>query len=373
MKKMDLLGEQPGNSELYYIKNKDKVLGTFVWESDGSAVLVDDYGLPSFMRKDVTAWLESRTPTLHRAHIEELLSQCGLDSARSVIDFAKGLSLTDTLWVTNDSSLLWDSVSLFQNRFDETIARIAFDGGMYGLPFSTTSPEFGTDGMLAKCWVRESDGQVNLYKAGTQRFSNAGKEPYSEVMAHQLLSMLGYKHVPYRLARFHGKLVSVCPLFTSEDIMLLPIYKWYKFDGIRDLVAECEKQGIAEGLAQHLVYDYLSWNTDRHAGNFGVLLDADTFELKGMAPIYDNGCSMLAYWNGTDDLTKYVTNSTPALYRSFEDGAKIGKRILGKAHNVQRLIGFKFDREALHGFSEERLCAIEQWLQGRVRWFLSQP
>lgn len=374
MKEMNLFkASSDGSSHTYYIKNKDVTVGSFQWKDVSMAVLIEDRGLPSFVSESVTAWLEGRTPAKHRAHAKELLQACGLVTTKDVIDYAKGLSLNDTLWVTKDSTIKWSEVSLFTNPFDDVIAHTAFDGGMYGLPFSTTSPEFGTDGMLAKCWVREPSGEISLYKAGTQRFSNAGKEPYSEVMAHQILTRLGYSHVSYRLANFHKKLVSVCPLFTSEDVMYLPIYKYFFFRTLEGLLQECINHGIGEALAQHLVYDYLSWNTDRHAGNFGVLLDSTTFELKGMAPIFDNGCSMLAYWNGTDDLSQYITNSTPALYASFEMGAKLGKQVLGRNHNVQRLVNFKFDRSELEGFNEERLCAIEDWLQGRVRWFLELP
>lgn len=374
MREMDLSRRTPqSSSDIYYIKNKDMVLGSFQWENSTFASLKEDKGLPFFVSESLTTWLEGRTPAKHRAHAKELLESCGLTATRDVIDYAKGLSLNDTLWVTPDPDIKWDTVSLYRNPFDEVIARIAFDGGMHGLPFSTTSPEFSTDGMLAKCWVREADGTIQLYKAGTQRFSNAGKEPYSEVMAHQILSRLGYNHVPYKLSHFHKKLVSVCPLFTTEGTMYLPVYKYFALRTIEGLMRDCIKHGIGEALAQHLIYDYLSWNTDRHAGNFGVLLDSDTFELKGMAPIFDNGCSMLAYWNGTDDLRQYITNSAPALYASFEMGAQLGKKVLDKNHNVQRLVNFKFDRSELEGFDEKRLCAIEDWLQGRVRWFLELP
>lgn len=362
-------------SNVYYIKNKDVVLGSFQWESPELAVLLEDSGLPSFVSKGLNAWLESRTPAKYRAHAKDLLQARGLITIKDVIDYAKGLSLSDTLWVTRDTDIKWEDVSLFKNPFDDVIARAAFDGStsVLGSYEQVLSPEFSTDGMLAKCWVREGDGSIQLYKAGTRRFSNAGKEPYSEVMAHQILTRLGYNHVTYHLANFHKKLVSVCPLFTTEDTMYLPIYRYFSFRTLEGLLQECISHSIGEALARHLVYDYLSWNTDRHAGNFGVLLDSDTFELKGMAPIFDNGCSMLAYWNGTDDLSEYITQSTPALYSSFEMGARLGKKVLGKNHNVQRLVNFKFDRSELEGFNEERLYAIEKWLQGRVHWFLELP
>jgi len=100
------------------------------------------------------------------------------------------------------------------------------------------------------------------------------------------------------------------------------------------------------------------------------LLDADTYELKGFAPLWDHGCAMLNYWNGTDDLNDYVTRSTPALYDSFEWGAKIGKRILGKEPNVQHLIGFEFDRTKTGDYPDEHILAVQSWLQRRVQKFL---
>ena len=36
----------------------------------------------------------------------------------------------------------------------EKIAKMAFEGGLHGRHLSTTSPEYGTDGSFAKCWIR---------------------------------------------------------------------------------------------------------------------------------------------------------------------------------------------------------------------------
>lgn len=355
----------------YKIKNKDRTIGTFQWDDDDTGVLVDDYGLPTFIYEDFNDWLGSRTPPKHRTHMKELLEQLGLSTLKSVIDFSKGLSLTDSFWIVHESdTIAWKNVSLFNNAFDDVIARVAFDGGLHGIPLSTTTPELGTNGMLAKCWVRNSNGGIDLLKTGTTGASNAGNEPYSENLAHQVLERLCYNHVPYSVENFHGRLVSRCPLFTSEEMMFLPIYRYYSFRSLDRLVKLCKQDNIHKGLAQHLVYDYLSWNTDRHAGNLGVLLDSSDYKLIDFAPIFDNGVSMLNYWNGTDDIDEYTTRSTPALYQSFEQGAKVGKKILGNSHNVQRLIGFKFDRSQVPGYSEQRIDAIENWLQRRVKKFL---
>ena len=45
-------------------------------------------------------------------------------------------------------------------------------------------------------------------------------------------------------------------------------------------------------LEDMLVLDYLMLNTDRHAQNLGVLLNADTMEYTGMAPVFDTGTGL---------------------------------------------------------------------------------
>lgn len=359
------------SSETYLIKNKDIVLGAFKWDALDRAILVEDSGLPPFILNDLDGWLNARTPPKHREHMEVLLNSCGLSGTKDILDFSKGLCLTDTLWVVPErDNFLWRDINLFINPFDDTIAHIAFDGRLHGVQFSTASPEFGTDGMLAKCWVRDANGEVCLMKAGTEGFSNTGNEPLSEVLADQVLTTLKYPHVSYHLERFHGKRVSACKLMTDEHTMLLPIYRYYNFTSMAKLMKDCTQDKIEDGLAQMLVYDYLSWNTDRHAGNLGVLLDADTFELISFAPLWDHGCSMCCYWNGTDDMDEYSTRSAPALYDSFEWGAKLGKFVLGAEHNVDRLINFEFDLSRIGDYPTERVLAIQRWFQRRVLKFL---
>ena len=105
--------------------------------------------------RSIQSWIESRQAPKHREHIAELMRVCGCSRLDGFVKITHALSLNDTFWTKpEESSLRWDEVSLYKNEFDETIARIAFEGGMYGARFPTTSPEFETDGSFAKCWVR---------------------------------------------------------------------------------------------------------------------------------------------------------------------------------------------------------------------------
>ncbi len=66
------------------------------------------------------------------------------------------LSLNDTFGVKGtESPLNWKEVSLYRNEFNEVISQAAFDGTFVSERMLSTSPEFGTDGGYAKCWLRE--------------------------------------------------------------------------------------------------------------------------------------------------------------------------------------------------------------------------
>lgn len=84
---------------------------------------------------NVHKWLE------YRQHIKELMVQCGCDTIEGFIRVTHCTSVNDTLWV---------------KREDEVIAKLAFEGvGIYGQEFSSTTPEFGTNGAYSKCITRE--------------------------------------------------------------------------------------------------------------------------------------------------------------------------------------------------------------------------
>ena len=358
---------------MYTLMNKNTPLIDFHWEGiEGVAIVpvVDKvYSQPWFI-SNLRDWLERRSVTKHREHMRELLTRLGLTDTKSIIDFSKGLSLTDTLWVNVDDKFQWDKVNLFQNEFDEVIERIAFDGGMYGQHFSTTSPEFGTNGTYAKCWHRESDG-VYLYKQGSTGAANAGYEIYSEMYASDLLDALGYPHARYDLIRYRGKLVSRCKLFTSEQEMLLPLATMVERElgglqfGFIDVIELCKKHYWAEQLAEYLITDALILNEDRHLGNIGVICDADTFKVKRLSPIYDNGVSFCCFYRKhleSADLVGYAKTRTPSLYPDFIRGALAvaGREQIKK---LEGLASFKFRTDSKYALEPERVRQLEQIVQ----------
>lgn len=108
----------------------------------------------------------------------------------------------------------WAKVSLYTSPFDEVIGAAAFDGSAIDSDFSSTSPEYSTDGGCAKCWVRENN-TIKSYEAGSQLLVI---EPFSEYFASQIAAVVCPDSVRYDLDVYHDQLVSKCDLFTSENI-----------------------------------------------------------------------------------------------------------------------------------------------------------
>ena len=185
----------------------------------------------------VERWLRHRTIPKNRAYVDALLSKVGLSLNRplGIITVCKGLSLNDCFWVDAEGSGdTFEKVNLYDNRFSQVLAAIAFTG--YGSSIRTSlasCPEFSTNGMLPKCWRRQN-GKIYLYKGGTSGFSNLGFEPYSELYAYQVAQVMGVNAIRYTLTKDLKKtLCSKCELFTSKEYSYIPIGQLVSKGGIK--------------------------------------------------------------------------------------------------------------------------------------------
>ena len=313
---------------LYQLMNKDKIVATYEEEpkfddfSYREVECLDDYLPYGFITLD--DWIDGRQVAKHRASIERLMRELGLTTRHDFIGMARCLSLTDTFWVKRaDEPIAWADVSLYRNPFDDVIARIAFDGtGMYGRRNSPTSPEYATSGSFAKCWIREGD-QISLLKRGSSGYANAGFEPYSEKLASDLLQAARVDHVPYELVNYHGKLASKCPLFTSEKVGFVSAHRF--FDGpfdVEGMLAFCAEHGGEGPFREMVVMDAVMANVDRHAGNYGFLVDNDTGEIMRMAPLFDQNMACLPMMMESDGFDEYLGTMGPKIGATFASIAK---------------------------------------------------
>lgn len=357
-------------------KNLDEFSYDVQWVNDGLKYL-----LPIGLTLDsngIGKWLSSRVIPKNREFVDQILSRSGLshNDTIGIINLCKGLSLNDSYWVVEEGfNGMFADYNLYDNSFARTLALIAYTG--YGSNTHrgfTSSPEYTTNGMLRKCW-RRLNKKIYLYKGGTSGAANTGNEPYSEYYASQIAQRMGLNHVTYGLSKWKGVLCSTCELFTDINTSYVPIFNF---------VPNCTLTNVAEFLkslggdyydrfADMLVFDALICNTDRHYGNFGLLVDNKTNKPVAFAPIFDNGLSLFNYAMDEDlqDLGKYAKTRVPAFKNvSYEDIVKefISER---QRNQLRKMINFTFQKHPKYNLPAKRLKAIERYLQDRVQKLLS--
>ena len=361
----------------YVLMNQDTPMLDFLCRRN-------EYGEPQFAETQwhtgcrpigyhsLTAFLNRRKAPKHRKHIRELLEQYGCDDLEGFLQVTHALSLNDTFWVREaGSSLTWAEVSLYTNEFSENISQAAFDGIISETDLSSTSPEFGTDGYYAKCWVREESG-IQLYKSGSAHYEI---EPLSEYLASQLAAELCPGAVLYDMAFHHGKLISKCPLFTSERVGLAKASA--VFGGMEKTIPELlrffAEIGAENAFRRMCVLDALILNVDRHYGNFGVLFDTETMEILGMAPVFDHNRSLLPALDN-DQLAKpewYLRHCKPRLGTDFRLTAR-GLLTEDIRKDLLRLEGFVFHQHPSIRAEQERLDALSVITQNQIRQILKE-
>lgn len=329
----------------------------------------------------IIRWLEHRVIPKNRAFVDEILKTLGLgrNDTKGIIDVCKGLSLNDSYWVVpEDFQGTFAQYNLYQNRFSEMLALVAYTGAGQSHEAFTTSPELTTNGMLPKAWRLLEDG-IWLYKGGTSGASNTGREPYCEYYAAQVAEAMGLAHVPYGLENWKGITASKCPLFTNIDTSFVPMGRLMRSGSIKGCLDYCDSLGpeFGERLRSMLVFDALIYNEDRHLGNFGLLRDNHSGKITAPAPLFDHGQSLL-FFAGQDDLQNLASLKEYARLRSNPYNVsyeEICAEVMGPAQRAQlrRMIGFRFRRHPNLNLPEAHLSLLERVLEERVRELLAIP
>lgn len=350
-----------------------------VWVNEDKKHLLP---LDLFLTSDgLSKWLKLRTIPKNRAYVQNFLSKCGLSINRpmNIISVSKGLSLNDSYWVVEEGfEGCFDNYNLYENRFSQILAHIAFTG--YGSSIRTSlasCPEFTTNGALPKCW-RRVDGKIKLYKGGTAGASNTGNEPYSEFYAAQIATVLGINAIEYNISCWKGELCSTCDIFTSKEYSYLPVGRIVKSGGF-EAVKECYKnlgKKFEKALNDLIVFDAIICNVDRHFGNFGFIVDNETNQIVAPAPLFDHGNSLFNM-AGRDDLESeeklnaYAETLLPCVYDDFIETAK---QVLTPEHRegLRKLLDFKFRKHPRYNLPNKRLRLIENQIHNRAKILLDK-
>lgn len=367
--------------EKYILMNKDKPVASAMMEQEsiGSDLRIEKVlgKLPIGLDEHtLTQWLENRKASKHNHHLRALMQECHCDTLDGFIRVTHAASINDTFWIKQaDEPMSWQQVSLYRNDFDKSISRLAFEGlGIPDVELSSTSPELTTDGSFRKCF-RKEEGEIFLYKRGTSEASNAGLEPYSEVLASEIAKQVCNNSVSYELVTLHAEISSRCKLFTDEKYGYVPMSAFTRdttpaqlLRFMRSLSEESE-----ESFRAMLVCDAIIFNTDRHLGNVGVLVDNDTVQPIKMAPVFDYNLSLFPYASVAelqapgDMLLAY----TPII---GDDFTRIAQQAMTDEirDRVKGLEGFQFSYRGDANFPESRIKVLEKIVDQQIDAVLSR-
>ena len=351
---------------------------TILWINEANRGLLPmDLGDPT--EDHISKWLQRRTIPKNRAFVRTFLAKCGLSANRpmSIISVSKGLSLNDSYWVVGeDFEGSFDQYNLYDNRFSQILAYIAFTG--YGSSIRSSlmsSPEFTTNGMLPKCWRRIA-GKIVLYKGGTSGASNAGNEPYSEFYASQVAQAMGINAISYGLAKWKGILCSTCELFTSRETAYIPVGRVVTKGGMKAVAEYYHSLGpdFEKALRDMLIFDAVVCYTDRNFGNFGLLINSNTNQVSGPAPLFDHGNSLFNYageefMKNEVALDSYIKTLQPCVYDDF---IATGASHMNDENREQlrHLLTFKFKKHSRYNLSDHELSLIEEQIRKRAALLL---
>ncbi len=168
--------------------------------------------------------------------------------------------------------------------------------------------------------------------------------------------------VQYELEMFKGSLCSKCELFTDEKYGYIPFYKLIdanKAYNLNDVLRICTELGFENECRQMILVDSLVFNQDRHLGNFGFIVDNETFQIVKFAPMFDFNLSMLCNAMEEDlaDFEKYQEKYKLG-HKLGGVFSEIGKAILSPELKACLPKTFNFPIHPLYNMESQRINRI---------------
>lgn len=243
-----------------------------------------------------------------------------------------------------------------------------------------------SNGILSKGWYGIS-GKRCLVKGNSYSIGNTyGMEPYSEVLASIFADVIDINHVKYRIElaskfpeikTYDCEHVSICEkLVTDAQIMHYAEYADLCSGGsCKDYFYFLTTQEeLIEDVYKMLIFDAVIGNEDRHLNNFDILYSGNSIRL---APIIDNGGSLLALTPFSDLKSKYICG--PDKSKPFRETHERQVHLLKKKFGVIKLCDLSIDDVYFKWYEEsskvldlldtKRSTAIKSYLLARLSYY----
>lgn len=241
-------------------------------------------------------WCASRVLTLDRKYAKEILNSAGMPQAVTDRDRAqialtyRCASLTDVFWVRKKGEMTtYEDVNLYDNHLDKIFMDIALRGRQYTVENRYLARDLSTDGCFPKAWQRTDHG-FRLLKDGDE---NAVER---ELLASRVSRCFEVAQVLYEEDYFDGEKVTVSDNMTSKEYSIASMEAYEIFLKNQDMDIKTSILALDQ-YNYHMmnIVDYLVGNTDRHWGNWGVLVDNSTNRPIGLHKLMDFNRAFHAY------------------------------------------------------------------------------
>ena len=274
----------------YEILSGDTLVAT--WQ-DNRLDVMNEALLPLYLRKIQNAdmWLETRAIDSHRANsrlLKKALRLVEKDDISTVIH-VNGATITDNYWIREiGSDLTYNDVKFSDDYFSNLALKGNYDSfNRAANSKRSKTPELTNVGSFEKCW-KLRDGKWWMYKKASH------DEMFSELFVYELGCALGMNMAVYE--RGEGCIKTLD--FTEGASVNFEPASTFMGDNedYSDVVNALEKicpEAIPDYIRM-IFMDTICANPDRHTNNFGLLRDAQTGNLIGFAPNYDNNMALIS-------------------------------------------------------------------------------
>lgn len=301
-------------------------------------------------------WCASRILTLDREYAKEILNSIGASQSATDRDRAQialsyhCLSLMDIYWTKEaDEMQNFETLNLFENHLESTFVDVSLRGKQMTIQNRhLIADDLGTQGCYPKAWIRR-DGEFWLLKDGGMDLVE------HELLASRIAGCFQVNQVKYKEEFYDGQKVSASKIITSLGRSIVPM-EYFEIYAMNYDLDKMESILTLDGYSYYMmnIIDYLIGNTDRHWGNWGVLVDNETNQPLRLYDLMDFNKAFQAYdtIEGANCLTteKKMTQKEAALMAV----EKIG---LNQVKEVQRQW---FREQSLWEMFSERLHLLKE-------------
>jgi len=302
-------------------------------------------------------WCASRVLTLDREYAKEILNSIGAIQSATDKDRAEialsyhCLSLMDIFWTKEKKEQQnFSKLNLFENHLETAFTDVSLRGRQMTIQNRhLIADDLSTHGCYPKAWIRKQDGFWLMKDGGPESVAR-------ELLASQIARCFRLRQVEYEEAFYDGQKVSVSKIITSLDTSIVPM-EYFEIYAANHDIDPMKYILRMDGYSYYMmnIIDYLIGNTDRHWGNWGVLVDNAANQPIRLYDLMDFNKAFQAYDNleGANCLTTSVKMTQ-------KDAAIEAVQAIGL--NQTREVDLRcFTNTAVREMFEERLALLRTY------------